>query len=387
MNEQTSDEQLNQKLTIFSIIFLGTLGVAAFLVLPALVMGMMTDLEFNQKQIGTVSTWQLIGIAVGSFLNLWLVKVLSWRKIVYLGVSCLLLGDFISMFFADYSYFIWIRFASGVAGGICISFAGFALGKTLLADKNFGLFLVFQVGFAIIANFSMPALIEAYGIAAIFICLITLEVIALLFLLKNIPNTKGDEGSEGGVNSSKQWFYCSLQLAAIFFFFVALGGFWTYIAPIGIDAGLSEQQTGTALSLGLFAAITGAFVAAQLNIKLGRMLPMLFAVGTQFIGLALLYSGFQFVMFVVAAGLFMFGWYMFYPYQLGLLAALDKDGRPMILSNAIAGIGSGLGPLIVSMYLGDNFLPAYIIAASFLFVAIFITVLLLIVAKKELATS
>ncbi len=177
------------------------------------------------------------------------------------------------------------------------------------------------------------------------------------------------------------------QLLAILFFYIALGGFWIYIAPIGLDAGLTEQETGKAIGLGLFGGLAGAFVAAQLNIRLGRLLPVLFAVGMQFTALAILYSGFQFTVFVLAAGLFMFGWYMFFPYQLGMLAALDRDGRPMILANAVAGIGSGLGPFIVSLYLVDNFLPTYKIAAIFLLLALSITVIIVLLSKKELKTG
>ena len=173
----------------------------------------------------------------------------------------------------------------------------------------------------------------------------------------------------------------------ILFFFIALGGFWTYIAPIGLAAGLSEQETGRAISLGLFGGLAGAFVAAQLNIRLGRLLPVIFAVTTQFTALYILFSGFDFTVYMLAAGLFMFGWYMFFPYQLGTLAALDRDGRPMILANAVAGLGSGVGPLIVSMFLVDDFLPAYRTAGLFLGLAIVLAVLVILISQKDLKAN
>jgi len=104
----------------------------------------------------------------------------------------------------------------------------------------------------------------------------------------------------------------------------------------------------------------------------------------QLTALAVLYSGFQFMVFVLAAGLFMFGWYMFFPYQLGMLAALDRDGRPMILANAVAGIGSGVGPFIVSLFLLDDFTPAYTIAAIFLFLAVSISTIIVFISKHDL---
>jgi hypothetical protein len=74
---------------------------------------------------------------------------------------------------------------------------------------------------------------------------------------------------------------------------------------------------------------------------------------------------------------------MFFPYQLGMIAALDRDGRPMILANAVAGVGSGVGPLIVSFFLVGDFLPAYKIAALFLFFALSLAVLVITISKKD----
>lgn len=384
MNENTVNEQLNKNITVFTLIVTGAMGVMAFQVLPSLVIGMLTELEFSQQQIGRVSSAQLGGIAIGSFINLWLIKVMSWRRIAYLGIACLLLTDIISMFMSDYSSFLLIRFLSGTAGGICVSFGAYALGNTENADRNFGLFLTCQVISAIVANMFLPGIVLSHGIISIFIVLIILELLILFLLLHNIPNMDVNDQQARGENSRKVWLLCILQLLAILFFFIALGGFWSNIASIGLDAGLTEQQTGRAISLGLFGGLGGAFIAAHLNIRLGRLLPVIFAVTTQLAALAILYSGFQFMVFTIAAGLFMFGWYMYFPYQLGMMAALDRDGRPMILANAVAGIGSGLGPLILSFYIVDNFLPAYTITAMFLLFSLSITVLLVAMSKNEL---
>lgn len=383
MSNTGEADQLNRNITVFSLIVIGALGVMSFQVLPSLVIGMDKMLEFTQAQIGRVSSAQLGGIAIGSFINLYLIKVFSWRRIAYVGLICLLLTDILSMFITDYIPFVIIRFLSGTAGGICVSFGAFALGTTKLADRNFGLFLAFQVVSAIIANMFLPGLVLSQGIAIIFVALIILELLTLFLLLHKIPNLEVKEQEAGGQNSQKVWIFCILQLIAILFFFIALGGFWSNIASIGLDAGLTEQQTGKAISLGLFGGLAGAFVAAQLNIRLGRLLPILLAISLQLTALVILYAGIQFTVFTLAAGLFMFGWYMYFPYQLGMMAALDRDGRPMILANAVAGIGSSIGPLILSFYLVDNFLPTYTITGAFLILALSLSVVIILVSKNE----
>jgi predicted MFS family arabinose efflux permease len=382
MSNDDAVEQLNKNITVFSLIVLGALGVMAFQVLPALVIGMDSDLEFSQAQIGKVASWQLGGIAAGSIISLWLVKVMSWRRLAYVGLIALLLTDVASMFIRDYMSFSAIRFLSGTAGGICVSFGSYALGNTKKADKNFGLFLSFQVVSAIVANMFLPGVVLSQGVISIFITLIVLELLTLFVLLRYIPNLEVKAQEAGGANSGKAWMFCGLQLLAILFFFIALGGFWTYIAPIGLAAGLTEQETGRAIGFGLFGGLAGSFVAAQLNIRLGRLLPVLISVGLMFVALGILYSGFEFLLFVVGAGMFMFGWYMFFPYQLGMLAALDRDGRPLLLANAVAGIGSSLGPSIVALYIGASFLPVYTISAGFLLLSLATTVMIVLTSKN-----
>jgi MFS family permease len=387
MSNDGAVEQLNKNITIFSLIVIGTLGIMAFQVMPAFVMGMINDLKLTPSQIGWVSSAQLSGVAFGSFLNLYLIKVFSWRRIATIGIGLLILIDVISIFVTDFVPFAVLRLFAGTAGGICVSFGAFGLAHTLKADRNFGLFMTFQVFCAIVGNMFLPGLVQANGIICIYIFLISVELLALFVLLNNIPNMEVEEQEATGGNSKRVWALCFLQLFAILLFFVALGGFWTYIAPIGLASGLSEQETGRAISLGLFGGLAGSFVATHLNIRIGRLIPIMIAVGSQFIALGVLYSGFDFTVFMLSAGLFMFGWYMFFPYQLGLLAALDRDGRPMILANAVAGIGSGLGPLILAFFLLDDYLPAYTISATFLFLALSVSASLVLISKNDLKTE
>ena len=143
-------------------------------------------------------------------------------------------------------------------------------------------------------------------------------------------------------------------MIAVIFFFIALGGFWTYIAPIAIEAGFTKQQTGTALGIGQAGGLVGAYVAAVINIRFGRATPMIIAVSLKLLAIGILASGLNYVFFVMAVFLFCFGWYLYVPFQYGLLAAIDRDGRPMIIFNALAGLGIALGPAIIASLLSND---------------------------------
>lgn len=387
MQQASAISGIDRPATIFSLIFTGTLGTAAFLVLPSIVIGMVTDLHFSSDQAGGVSGFQLLGLAAGSVANLWLIRRWSWRRIAGIGIAVLMVADASTLVLETYRSFACARFIAGLGGGLAISLAAYALGHTASSDRNFGWFLTFQVSFAIVGMLVFPLLIDAFGIDGVFFSFVGIEAAVLLRLVPRIPEVRAGESGATGTNDPRRWLFCFAVLTAIICFFVALGGFWSYIAPIGIEAGLSKQATGRALSIGLAGGLAGAYVAASVNVRFGRLLPITLAVGSQLAALALLLSGFGFAAFVLAACLFCFGWYMLFPYQLGLLAAVDRDGRPMLLSNALAGLGSGLGPLFVANFPGEGFIPAYVICIVFLSLSLAIMVAVVLLGRRQMQAA
>ena len=349
-----------------AVIVTGLLGIASFLVLPSLVLGFVTDLGFSELQIGRISTFQLIGLGLGSVASVLLLKYLDWRNLSRFGLALLLGADFACTLTGEFTPLLVLRFISGFAGGVCVSFAAYGLGLTANTDRNFGWFMTVQVGFAIIASFSFPSVLDLAGLDGIFYVLCLLELASIALVSGFMPAVRRESASPGQGNDRVRWALCALVMVGLLFFFTAIGVFWTYIAPIGLDAGLSKQQTGNAVSVSLFGALLGAYAAAALNIRVGRVLPLALSLALQLVALLLLYQGLDYLMFYFAAALFGFGWYMYVPYQFALLAAFDRDGRPMLLLNAVAGLGSGLGPAIAAYMLADGYSPLYILCAVFL---------------------
>jgi hypothetical protein len=157
---------------------------------------------------------------------------------------------------------------------------------------------------------------------------------------------------------------------------------------MGIDVGgLTQQQTGAALGLGLIGGLAGSYGAAALNVRIGRAVPLVFACSAQLIALGMLYGEFTYLVFVGAAALFSLGWYMHVPYQFALLAAFDRDGRPMVLLNAAAGLGSGVGPAIVGGMLAEGYAPVLQFAALFLALSIALLLGAIFVGRSRLAVE
>ena len=381
------DRVLESNQFLVTLILIGLLGIASFLVLPSLVLGFVTDLGFSEQQVGRISTFQLIGLGLGSVASVILLKYLDWRNLSVLGLALLLLSDFACTLTGDFAPLLVLRFVSGFAGGICVSFAAYGLGLTANTDRNFGWFMTVQVGFAIIASFSFPSVLDRMGLDGIFYVLCLLELVSIVLVYRFMPALRRESAARGQGNDRFRWRMCGLVMIGLLFFFTALGAFWTYISPIGLDAGMSSQQTGNAVSIALFGALLGAYGAAALNVKVGRVAPLTLSLALQLVALLLLYQGLDYLMFCFAAALYGFGWYMYVPYQFALLAEFDRDGRPMLLLNAVAGLGSGLGPAIAAYILADGYSPLYILCALFLAVSLAWHLVAIGLGKRHLSSA
>ena len=380
---------IDTPVALAALIVTETLGISTFLVLPAIVVGLVTDLGFSQQQVGMMATAQLMGTGAGSVCCLWLLPRLPWQGLARVGVIGLLLGDLACIFVSDYGVFLALRALGGLGGGIAISFVCYALGQTQAVDRNFGLLTGFQVFFSMAGVYGFPSMNEAFGVGGIFATLCLLELFALLVLIRMIPDRRWEAPVVAGEGNDRlDWLLCGVVFVGLICFFTALGGFWTYIAPIGIDVGgLTQQQTGAALSLGLIGGLAGAYGAAALNVRIGRAVPLVFACSAQLIALGLLYGEFTHLVFAGAAALFSLGWYMYVPCQFGLLAAFDRDGRPMVLLNAAAGLGSGVGPAIVASMLAEGYAPVFQLTALFLALSIAFLLGAMFVGRSRLAVK
>jgi predicted MFS family arabinose efflux permease len=367
-----SDALPDRGSVVLSFILLGILGVSAFLSLPVLISGFATDFSFTDQQVGSISAVQLAGIGVGCLINLWLIRRLDWRAIGLIAVFGLLLADGASIFLRDYYLVLAARCFAGACGGLGVSLTTRALSLTRLPDRNFGIFLSGQVLFSIVALSTFPRVIQGAGFSSVFAILVALEVLTLIFVVPRIPKARPEavvNQRESSPTDRLTKASMAMVLMAIVLFFCAIGGFWTFIERIGRAGGLSAKEAGFALGLASLGGLAGGLLATFLHVRVGRALPLAAGAVVQLVGLSILVGGFSFFEFAAAIALFQVGWFATYPYQLGLLAAVDSHGRAVLVSPALTGFGLALGPLLVAPFLGSTYVATYVVALAGLVLA------------------
>ena len=341
---------VNSVAVLLSLMFLHLVGPQAVILQPAFVDGMVGQLGFSPVQGGFVAAAENTGKAVQSLLMMVLVTRVNWRYLFYGALGVLMVGNLLCTVVDDYQTFRVLRFCTGVANGTIVPLCYVVVGLTAAADRNFGLLIVSLMVYAAVIFFAIPTIFAMAGLVGLLLVFATFAGLALP-VVRNVP-TRGEQQTsvdEGGL--TLPWSLRGMALGAMFLYFVATFGIWTYMSLIGRDAGIPEQQVANALTLSQFAGIAGALIAVVLGSRYGRAWPLAIALVGSIVSLLILGSYRTAMGFVIAACLFNLLWNTAHPYLLGAHASFDRSGRQVTYAVAMQMMGIAAGPAVAASIL------------------------------------
>jgi hypothetical protein len=97
--------------------------------------------------------------------------------------------------------------------------------------------------------------------------------------------------------------------------------------------------------------VLGSLVARLLGMSIGRVWPQFLSLSASVVAVALLVFALTPLAFAVACALIAFSWFYGLPYQMGLLAARDPQGRVALAGVMMSTGGMALGPGIAAAFL------------------------------------
>lgn len=366
-----------------ALVSLGTSGVTTFLAMPVIAAALVNQLGASEREVGLFSTIQLITLSVGCLASTFLPQG-RCRQYGIAALLTMIACDALCLFQPGWSAFLALRGLSGAAGGVAVSQATAALGRTRNPERSFGLFLALQTLVAVVCVYGMPQIIARFGFYAGYGLLLAFSTLALVLVQSRLARSGATVGmTVGGGNTVSDWLRCAGVLASILCFFVGVGVLWTFLALLGQGIGLDAAGIALVLSMSKVVAFLASFLPGLIGNRFGRLGPILLSVAvlagaTQAYGLSSGFAG-----FAAATALFSLGWYVIYPFQLGALGQVDHDGRPMLAAAALTGAGLGIGPALI--VLGPGGARGIYLVAMLAFVAagLFAT-LALLPARRQL---
>jgi predicted MFS family arabinose efflux permease len=381
-----SKTNINSKKAIGAAIYLGVVGPALFIIQPAFVQGLVNSLGFSEQQVGYVASLEMWGIALTTVLLTFFTRKLSWHKVLYAATIAAALGNLLSTLSTDFTPFVVLRFITGMGSGALISLSFTALGLTANPDRNFGWLIVGVLSYGAAGFVMLPVMLDNIGMTGVLIFFALFNVSALPFI-RYLPKS-GDEQVEAdnpGKDLSRM--YKALAVGTLFIYFTAQGVVWAYLVLLGTDAGISESHVTTGLTLSQFTGIAGAFTAALVASRFGRIGPLVLGIFLSVISLALLTGQFTALIYGLAVCLFNFAWNQTHPYLLGALASFDRTGRLVVFGIAAQFIGIALGPALAAAVIGDGSYSTIVWIGIALFIVSVATILPPLMREQTLQAS
>jgi predicted MFS family arabinose efflux permease len=368
---------------VIAALLLGCVGVFAIMSQPILVEVLVASAGFAPGTAAQITALEALGTALGPVLALAWMGRMSWRRAAIGALLVVIAGNTLSSVIASPAALMLVRFLVGLLGeGTAFALAIALIGSTEQKDRNFAFLIAAQVTLGVLFFLVLP-LPRSAGIAGVMLPLAALALLALA-TTGRVPQVS--QGGEGGAHhgagaTGRSSGPAIAALVVMLVWCTGLGAVWAFIKLIGVAltcAACDESAktaagiaVGQALGLSTAIAVAGAFAAAALADRFGRVLPVTLALGVQVAMVLLLQGEMAWLRFAVTAAIFQTFWNFTGPYVMGTIAQGDGSGRVSVLIPTAQIGGFFLGPTLAGQFLdGTSLAPVNIVGAACIVLAL-----------------
>lgn len=343
---------------IFASILITKAAVATFNISPFLIGSYIDRLGMSAAQAGRVLSCEILALALSNAIACVWLRGFDYRWLAQRLLLALIALNISCIFAGGYGVLLTQRIVVGAVEGALLAVGFGLLGTTSQPERNFGYYFAVSLTVGAINVRVLPLFLETAGVAGLFtnLCLYAGIALAGSFWLHGGASTAPRAAHVHDHASRSQFEPAVLSttglialLAANYLYFVGQGGVWSFFERLGQQHALPLADITSALALSLLAGVVGGISSSLLNLRLGRVLPLIAAIAMASVGVGVLWGSPGIVAFAVAACLFNFANNFGHPYILGLAARIDGTGRLTILSGALHTAGQATGPFIVGL--------------------------------------
>ncbi|MEM6486112.1 MAG: MFS transporter [Pseudomonadota bacterium] len=374
-----------------AIALLGVFATLVLITLPVFVAELTSDRDWSDTRLGWLASMDLGAGALASTVLFPFVDRLPWQRTARISLVLVIVGNLACSAAFSFTILLVLRFAVGFANGIILVLVFVTLSNSSHPDRFFGVYVFAQLLLQATMLLLIPTISGTFGANAIFLTFalcsaMTFPLINSLPLSPTSTATEAETFREERISAHLKLpqFRVIIALAAQALYFLAPAALWSYLEPIGVDFSIAKDQINHALALSALFGVAGAVAAIQLAEVQSRLAAMAAGTLLSLLSVLLFLYGSGSSLFTGAVAVFSFAWNFTFPFQMGVIAALDPSGRAASLSLTVQLAGLGVGPALVaiSLSLGAT-LDAVITISGIVFVAAFILFLGAVVRLSE----
>jgi predicted MFS family arabinose efflux permease len=349
-----SPQEDRTTLPIVAMVIFYVLSLAIYAVLPLLVGATVELWGFTAKQAGLIGGADMLGAAVSALCVSFMVPRGRWRLLILCGSLVATVADALSGLTGQFLALLLSRIVAGVGEGVVVTIATVSIAETRHPDRVYGFAGAGLVAYASPALYLMPSLLASVGLRGAFWLLAGLTAAATL-LVPQLPDSgRLSEKSPTPIGKLRISRPSFIGLGGVFFYCLAQGAVWAYLDRIGTAHHIDAPHVSMALALSAIAGLLGALLASWLDVRYGRLKPLLGSGLGTVIALLTLNESNLFAAFVAMTALFNFSWNLSAPYQFAALAELDPSRRTVALGGVIASAGVAAGPMVAAALISER---------------------------------
>lgn len=372
----------NNGLGIFRLAVLGSISIMPLLILPTVV-GALVDLaSFTESEAGWVAAVGGMGGAIGAILIALRIRHLNPRKLAIAGLAAMVLFDAGSMMVGSIptSIFIALRMLSGFSGAAVYAAVMTSYAAMPNSERGYGVFMMLQFGLSAVGLYGLPIILPDIGVSGIYAGMALLALLA--FTLVSAVMTRSAEAGEPAFDISRLVKPAAiLAMVGIGLFEAANNMHFTYAERIGVNFSIGHETVGEILGIATILGMAAAFAVVWLGDRYGELKPMLVALLTVCVGLAILNYGSGTSIYFVTMCMLSVAWAFGMPYFQAFEAKLDPDGSVVVAGGFFTSAGGAFGPAFAAMLVAPGDYSGVLLAA----IGIYVVTGLLMIAAARLA--
>ena len=350
--------QIDRTASLVALLLVATVTEAMFLLLPSFVGALGDVLHLSATRTGLLASADLTGIALTTATAPWWLRRVSWRRTVLASLLAFLLINLLCFAVRSFWPLLCLRVLAGLSAGVAYPIALAGVLDTAHAPRNTGLMMSLQVVFGAAGVYAIDAVRLAWRLDAFYAFLCGGLLIALFVSARWYPDDPGDRPPAGQIVWRVLAGRAGLVAAGTGLYFLMIGAVWGYLEGIARGAGLSLEQTGTALSGGLLVSLLGSGAAAWRGLRFGRARPLMVSALVQVISLALLTRLSHFsdpvIAFCMINAVFQIMWSYVVSYFIITFNDVDATGRFVAVYGTASHMALAVGPYVGGLLIVDR---------------------------------
>ena len=326
---------------------LAVLGAMPFAVQPFFLGVMSAEFSLSPDELGYIASADVLGIVLASFSGFWWLKRFSFKRLIGLSCTVMVMGYAALAMTETFQQVFILRGVAGVFGhGIAFSLGTALLCRTERPDRAIAVSVVTQIGFSAVLLLTLPQLLSPMGVQNIYLLLgfVVLLGVPLVTQVSATPSITAPIGRSTG--SSKR---IALLLLALVCYQIGLSALWAFIESLSRERGFSLSQTGMMLAVILPLSMLGSVLAGVLDVRFGRVLPVVLATVVASVGLVTLINTQQSHLFALAFLVHQLAWNYGIAYVYGALADASGNSGAEVLAPGSQSLGTALGPALAGL--------------------------------------